>query len=213
MQLYRMRIESDGTGRFREYLDNHYIGLGDPGLGDLERIEETEFLAKLAQAGCLKEGETEPSFTDYWRFARGMHDGDFVMLQEGDRLMLGDLGDYYYVPEEDGAEDACPHRRGVTWLRALRREALHPELQAFLAQEGAIGRFDRSLDAERLDALLDKPATNAAALVDEATIREAIEVLKVAMRSDDPERRERAAIAILQAARSQEAPDRRFPVR
>ncbi|NBD27159.1 hypothetical protein [Paenibacillus glycinis] len=202
MQVFRMKADPEGSRGLPDYLENHYVSCGLPGLGDLGLLGKAELRANLMQAHRLDGRKLERQLEEHWCFAHGMQDGDYVIVDDGDKLYLGDLGDYYYLDGCDNAEDRSGHRRGVTWLQSLQREDLQPELLAFLAQEGEVGLFGRPVTREQLERLFLRPAPTAGSgLVDEETLREALAVLKAALGSEDAERRERAAIAILQAAR------------
>ncbi|WP_308639886.1 hypothetical protein [Paenibacillus silvisoli] len=172
MRFFRMKAESEGNNGLQQFLEQHYISCGRPG---------------------SKEAE------DFVLFASVMQDGDYIVVTDGDRIVLGDLGDYFYNADCDNDEDKSGHRRGVTWLRSLDKDELHPELISFLEQEGKIGMLDREVSKEQVERFL-RPSPPGEGLIDEAAISEAIRILKTAMRSEDAERRERAAIAILQAA-------------
>ncbi|MBO7746262.1 hypothetical protein I8J29_18800 [Paenibacillus sp. MWE-103] len=201
MRLYRVIAGQEGSRGLPDFLNSHYVSCGLPGLGDLGLVGRSELQAKLRQAHGLDGRELERRLEEHWNFAHALEDGDYVVAGDGERLYLGDLGDYYYLEEFDNAEERSGHRRGVTWLRRLERGQLHPELAAFLGEDGETGLFGRSVAREELERLLSPPsAAEGAPLVDEATLREALDVLKAALRSDDPERRERAAAAIVRAA-------------
>ncbi|AZN39048.1 hypothetical protein [Paenibacillus albus] len=173
MHLFRMKVQAEGKHQLSEYLENHYIRLGR---------------------------EQQPAM--HMIFAHVIQDGDYILVGDGERTYLGDLGDYYYVEECDTEEEDSGHRRGVTWLQHVEVNNVHPELMTFLEQDGELGQFHRPLSREQLDQLLVKPAAAAAAgsWVDAETISEAVAILREAMQSGDSERRERAAIALLQAA-------------
>ena len=194
MRLYRLKADPEGPRGLPEYLANHYVSFGEPGSGDWSRLDRARLEELLGGAEANRQAE------DAFVFAHVMQDGDYVLATDGERLVLGDMGDYYYLEEFDNAESRSGHRRGVTWLRSLRGEELHPELQAFLREDGELGLFGREVTREELERLLVRPAEDGSGRIDEATIREALDVLRAAMRSDDADRRERAAIAILQAA-------------
>ncbi|MFC5468266.1 hypothetical protein ACFPPD_06000 [Cohnella suwonensis] len=201
MRLYRMKANPEGASRLPEFLEGNYVCFGRPGIGELDRISKAELINKLAAEHRLTGQELERQTVEYSVFAHSMQDGDYLIVDDGERMHLGDMGDYYYVDRFDNAEDRSGHRRGVTWLRSLRREDMHPDLLAFLDREGEIGMFERAVTPDEMEMLLTKPAAFASEWIDEETIREALGILKAAMRSEDAERRERAAIAILQAAR------------
>ncbi|RKP47929.1 hypothetical protein D7Z26_22225 [Cohnella endophytica] len=201
MRLFRMKANLEGANRLPEFLEGNYVCYGRPGIGDLDKISKADLREQLAKAYRLDGQELDRRLEEYCDFASGMQDGDYLIVDDGERLHLGDVGDYYYLDHFDNLEECSGHRRGVTWLRSLRREDLHPELLNFLGREGEIGMFGRPVTQEELENLLTKPAASGSRLIDEETIMEALGILKEVMRSDDAERRERAAIAILQAAR------------
>ncbi|WP_219834849.1 hypothetical protein [Paenibacillus sp. R14(2021)] len=200
MHLFRMKATLDGESRMPEFLAHNYICFGKPGIGNLEQRSRSELTAQLAEAP-LDDQERRQQLKDYCTFAYEMQDGDYVVVDDGAYVHVGDVGDYYYLDSFDNDEDRSGHRRGVTWLRSLQREEVHPELAAFLGQAGEIGIFGHPLTDGGLEHLLSKPAAEPgrAGFIDEATIQEALGILRAAMRSEDAERRERAAIAILQA--------------
>ncbi|QHT58802.1 hypothetical protein GXP70_01605 [Paenibacillus lycopersici] len=201
MRLFRIKAGAAGAGGLAEYLEHCYIGCGMPGIGDAGSLGLEEIVRRMAEAPSPGVQGLERRAEELLAFAQVMQDGDHIIAYDGERMALGDLGDYYYIEQFDNDEDRSGHRRGVTWIRSLQREDLHPELLAFLAEDGEIGQFGRALDMEELERLLTRPAAPGGTMpIDEATIREALDILKAAMRSGDPERRERAAIAILQAA-------------
>ncbi|MFC4812138.1 hypothetical protein [Paenibacillus sp. GCM10023250] len=201
MRLFRVMAGQEGSRGLPDFLNHHYVSCGLPGLGDLGLVGLTELGVKLRQTHGLDGRELERQLEAHWNFAHALEDGDYVVAGDGERLYLGDLGDYYYLETFDNAEERSGHRRGVTWLRRLERSELHPELAAFLGEEGESGLFGRSVAPEELERLLSPPsAAEVPPLVDEATLREALDVLRAALRSDDPERRERAAAAIVRAA-------------
>ncbi|SEO82544.1 hypothetical protein [Paenibacillus sp. OV219] len=200
MQLFRMKVQAEGKHPLSEYVQNHYVRFGRQRLGDLSLIADyAELAAKLAKVCPLTEVQQQTAM--HMLFAHVMQDGDYILVSDGERTYLGDLGDYYYVEECDTEEEDSGHRRGVTWLQQVDAGNVHPEVTAFLEQDGEIGQFHRPLSREQLDQLLVKPAApTAASWIDAETISEAVAILKEAMQSKDIERRERAAIALLQAA-------------
>ena len=141
-----------------------------------------------------------------------------MLVSDGMQAYLGDLGDYFYEEMSDNDEDGLCHRRGVTWLHAIPLDRLNPAVRALLDQPVPVARFGLPLPVAGLERWIEGsertadaaagaradggPALQAPAVpVDEETVREALHVLKQALKSGDPERRERAAAAILRYAR------------
>lgn len=220
MNLFHVQIKLDGTDSMAELLKDNYIGFGWQGIGDLENVSEADIKERVAHASKLK-GDPLAAFLEEVRtFVSDMKDGDYVLVAEKDSIYLGDLGDYYYVEVPDAVEDGRCHRRGVTWLNCIPRQQLNAKVQELLVNPGAVARFKHPLAAAQLQgwaakltgAEMDSGADRGAAAeitrstsrqvhVDPMLIEEALEVLKQAMRSEDTDRRERAAAAILQYAK------------
>ncbi|GGG66924.1 hypothetical protein [Paenibacillus radicis (ex Gao et al. 2016)] len=214
MQLFALKTNLLKAGRMSAFLEDHYICIGWPGIGDLERMEPDEAMASLAKVYRLEGQELADRMQELSMFAYGMADGDYVLVKDEEEIHVGDLGDYYYVENADTPDDGTCHRRGVTWLKTVRSEDLTAhELQRLLHEERAIAWLDRPVDKATLERWLSGAGAaeetgsgvlpvGEAPVVDAATIQAALDILKAALYSEDAERRERAAIAILTYAKS-----------
>lgn len=207
MNLYRLRVDGeDGDVRMKVYLEDHFISIGWSRLGDLECVAEHEAVERLRQHYAL-EGSSLSAAVDMIRlFTTGMQDGDYVLVVHDNGIMLGDLGDYYYIDDPLSIESKLCHRRGVTWLKRMGMDELPPSLQAFVREDGEVGKFCRPISAAEAEQWRVAESASAGEgtgkmpRVDEELVMEALAILKEAMRSSEPERRDRAAIAILQYA-------------
>ncbi|BBH22970.1 hypothetical protein Back11_43150 [Paenibacillus baekrokdamisoli] len=212
MNLFQMRLDSHGVKRMAEFLKNNFVGMDWPGIGDLENVSKDELKKRLAYINYVEGQELLDQLEEVSTFVHVMQDGDYLLVTDKDAVHLGDLGDYYYLDrfnteedEEAAAANLC-HRRGVTWIKSLLREELHAELQQFLIHPVAVAKFERSISQEQLERWMSKSneskqEAGSPMCVDAQTIEEALDILRKAMRSEDVDRRERAAIAILQYAK------------
>lgn len=190
MKLFRITLPQPEEKRLRKFLDDNFVSPGFAGQAALS--------PEAADALHL--------------FEHGMQDGDYIIVADEEWAYLGDLGDYFFDEVSDEAGEGLGHRRGVTWLKNAARTALNPALRHFLDDMAPVAEYPGPLPAARIDLWFTeagKPAANqvpgtTGVAVDEETMREALAVLKAALRSEDPERRERAAIAILQYSRYSE---------
>jgi predicted Mrr-cat superfamily restriction endonuclease len=200
MRLFGVKAIGEGGERLSEFLKEHYISIGWPEVGDLEGVSLEELNARCSAVYPVHPEAQEQLHT----FVNTMQDGDYVLLHgHGHEAYLGDVGDYFYVEDtEKEAEGAC-HRRGVTWLHRIPVAELSPAVQLLLQDPRPIVRFEAPFEKAQLERWLTPAGApdSTAPLVDGETIAEAIRVLKEALRSDDPERRERAAAALLQYAK------------
>ncbi|OXS60420.1 hypothetical protein B1A99_08320 [Cohnella sp. CIP 111063] len=201
MKLYGMRLNPAFEGRFERFLEDNYVSIGYPGIGDLEEADKDEIERRLSGLGGYAGHELRAAAEEIHLFASGVRDGDYLLFADGDTVVLGDVGDYFYAESSDVPADGACHRRGVTWLHRIARSELNGLVQDLLDASGVIQAFPYPIQLAQLDRWLSpqgvQPPGADRPKVDDETIAEALEVLKMALRSDDPDRRERAAAAIL----------------
>ncbi|AIQ58088.1 hypothetical protein [Paenibacillus borealis] len=207
MNLFAVKLEGTRCGLIKSFLEDNYVCAGDPVVGDLETSGREDIRSTLAASGAYQEQELEEALSSLDAFVNVMQDGDYVLIADEEWVYLGDLGDYFYDGREENMKGGTAHRRGVTWLKSLPRSGVNSAVQALLASDKEVTRYSGVLPAARMDLWLadssagDGEAVHSPARVDEATIAEALAVLKAALHSPDAERRERAAAAILHYAR------------
>ncbi|WP_138756214.1 hypothetical protein [Paenibacillus sinopodophylli] len=206
MNVFLLNTELQGTLHISTFLKDHYVGFDWPGVGDLEQVSKDEGQAKAVQGCDNKELNLLEQLQQISSFVYDMQDGDYLFMTDGDYVHMGDLGDYYYVDSMSADTGSPCHRRGVTWLKSLLRSDLHPELKAFVDRTAILSKLEKAVSLEQVEYWMARPAGQAenmvrASIVDGETINQALDILKKAMSSEDADRRERAAIAVLQFAK------------
>lgn len=206
MKLFQMKTAPLGIGRMKEFVEDNYVCAGYPGLGDLEQADREEIGRRLTKDAATYDGKADDALDCLDMFVNEMQDGDYVLISDGEWAYLGDVGYYFYVEACDDPEDGRCHRRGVTWLKSLAVTELNPRISGFLAEGRTVSQYGGALPPERLDlwladSRLPGSGQRLPLQVDEDTLAEALAVLTAALRSEDTERRERAALAILQFAK------------
>ncbi|KWX78650.1 hypothetical protein [Paenibacillus jilunlii] len=207
MKLFRVKTGLPGVDRMKEFLEDNYVCIGYTGIGDLEHAGKKEIRTRLILAGTTAGAELEAAADSLDMFVNVMQDGDYVLIGDGEWAYLGDLGDYFYAEAFDSAEDGRCHRRGVTWLKTVPAPALNPLLSAWIGGEEPVLQYDGPLPEARLELWITDPSADGihegekTGTVDAETLSKALAVLKCALDSGDPDRRERAAIALLQYAK------------
>ncbi|WP_305025161.1 hypothetical protein [Paenibacillus lacisoli] len=196
----------NGIDRMNSFLEDNYIGLAWPAIGDLEYTAPNDFAQRFMQSYDMGHNEAADIIESLHMFVRIMQDGDFVLIKDDRGVVVGDLGDYYYDDSAGNREDMICHRRGVTWLGRIPLEELNDKVRAFLNQPELLARFDYPFHEAQLDrwfsqASAPEQTTGQSVRVDAATVEEALHVLRQALRSDDPDHRIRAAAAILEYAK------------
>ena len=211
MNLFYIQSTIHGMSYATSFLEDNFIGMTWPGIGDLEEISTEEWKGRLREHYRLEETELEHVIRDLHTFVHIMQDGDYVVIKDDEWAYVGDLGDYYYDDSIGTEEDFICHRRGVTWLGRIPLEDLNDKVQALIHQTGTLTQFEHPVSQAQLDRYLkgvNEPAEGVQASnspsnkVDKATIEAALHVLRQALDSEDINIRVRAAEAILQYARS-----------
>ncbi|GGN97817.1 hypothetical protein [Saccharibacillus kuerlensis] len=221
MNVFRISPFICGSSRMEAFLQDCYVSIGYPGIGNLEQVGSEEVSKQLHRVYEYAGTKLERRTDDVELFVHGMEDGDYVLVPHGGSVWLGDLGDYYYREEYDSAEEATCHRRGVTWLGVLAEEQLSPVLRAWMTDvsEGTVVQFPLPTELAGLEVFAagvpggllpgvspnlpvqSGPPTDAVPRVNEETLHEAVKVLREALGSKDPQLRVRAAEALLRYAK------------
>ncbi|MDF2669289.1 MAG: hypothetical protein K0R67_1595 [Paenibacillus sp.] len=189
-----------------EFLKDNFVCIGWPGIGDLEKASKEQLKDRLSSKYGYQGQELANRLGAVSAFVHTMQDGDYVLVADQDWVHLGDVGDYYYAEQFDTEEDGMCHRRGVTWLTSIPKVELNAEVQELLRHRGTITKFKHPLPIAQLDRWVTNAqgitqVTGKPGYVDAKTVEEALNILKAALRSEDADRRERAAAAILQYAK------------
>ena len=97
---------------WREWQEGNMIGIGWDALGDLRGINKGEFTARRDSLIAQEPAGSKRSAEAVWRFARQLHEGDEVVVTQGDQVLgVGVVtGPYYYI-----ADVPLGHRRPVEW--------------------------------------------------------------------------------------------------
>lgn len=209
MNLFQLKSNPYGVEQIEDFLENNFVSIELRGIGSLENVDTDQIRKRLLEQTYLyKDEDHTTQLEEVNLFVHTMQDGDYVLVADQDIVHLGDLGDYFYDELSDTLEKGMCHRRGVTWLTRIPRSELNTDVQELLAQPDRVSRFKYPTSRAQLDTwgsnllLSEKSNSNAASVqVDGKTIEAALEILKKALLSDDVERQERAAIAILQYAK------------
>lgn len=217
MKLYQIKSGPPGSGRLEHFLKENYVALsGGPLFSGIPESGEAERPAQPAAASgnSAEEHQEIPAspgdagaLASFILFTSGMKDGDFILLDGGEYVHLGDIGEYFFDDSPEASAAGTQHRRGVTWLSRIPKTALGAQAAELVAEPAAVSAARFSWETSGLARWLPEwhPAAGTAAPADHgvepATIAEALDVLKQALRSDCPDRRVRAAAAILRYAK------------
>ncbi|QOS78992.1 hypothetical protein JNUCC31_30725 [Paenibacillus sp. JNUCC31] len=208
MNLFHIQSTLRGINWTASFLENNFIGIAWPGIGDLEHEPPEEWKHQLIQRYGIGEMELTQVLETLHMFVYIMQDGDYVLVDDAEWTYVGDLGDYFYDDSNGTGEESLCHRRGVTWLGRIPLMELNDKVQALRNQHSIIAKFEHPISQAQLDPWLSvnsettKEDSHSSVRVDEDTVKEALDVLKEALHSEEADLRVRAAAAILQYAKS-----------
>ncbi len=203
--LWMIRSFPGNTDRIVEFLELNIIAV-HWGIGDLTGCNSKDDIAKVVSQENLQQRDASLKTGLLNRFVNYMEVGDFCIVPHGDVFYVGIIrSEYYFDPNSPKYE----HQREVEWLCGDkpfgRREDLPAKLQASLkTQLGLADLTQHELifnqymnkkqgivnadDSEEKDSLVFEL---------DSLVKDAMGIIKEEMKSDDPNRRLQAAIAVM----------------
>lgn len=200
MQLFQLKSKPHKIERLPLFLNEGFISIGYPGIGDLtgatiQKIEEElarEYEEYTGQSLAFHKGMVNA-------FINTMQVDDIVMIADGDSVHIGQIGEYYYDSSYDNNEGMC-HRRSIEWLATTQRHYLNEKVQEHLKNRATITKFKYPFEEAEITAYLSGDNEMIANLHSKSEVYEkAWEVLVQALDSEDEHTRVLAASAILQS--------------
>ena len=196
MNLFQIKTQPLGIERKDLFLTEGVICIGYPNTGDLTNVDKDEIREILRRASGWESSQLGNHLGIVNAFVHTMAEGDTVLIADQDWVHIGEVGPYQFDATLD--ESGLSHRRPVRWLGRVERHRLNEYVRELLRNRGILSKFKHPYDIAELDRILrpgNQPPTSNEAF--SMTIREAIEVLKNALRADDQTIRVRAASALL----------------
>ena len=194
--VFQMKSKPHGIERFEQFVHDHFVAIGWPGIGDLTGASKDRIRELLEQ----KYNYTGQQLATYLgavnAFVNTMKSGDIVLITKyDDRVYVFEVGEYKYVEEFDNDDGMC-HQREATLLKVIDKSDLNMDVQELLRNRGTITQFKYNYKRTGLAKLLEKQDNNLDKLVDKA-----LSVLEEELSSIDDDRRMKAAIEILHYAK------------
>lgn len=210
-QVFQLKGKPHGIDRIKQFLDEGFICIGWPGIGDLTSVDRKEIKQRLQNVYPYS-GQQLGAYTGAVNaFVNTLQEDDVVVVPHGVIVHVGIVGPYYYDSQYDNDEDGMCHRRKVTWTATLAKSKLNYRMLEFVKNRGIITKFPGTFEEAELNQLLtidddddwnpfilmDHPTTSDTLLFPEEVIQKAKKALEEALNSDKPEIRIKAAEAIL----------------
>ena len=194
-----MKTKPHGKERIREFIDGEFVCIGWPGIGDLTHTSKDEIRNRLKTVYNISGHKLGNSLGQVNTFVNAIKEGDIVFVTEKDWAYIGIAGDYHYNPHFDNNEEGMCHRRNIEWINRILISGLESSIQRLLSNRNTICQYPETIE----DSGLEKYLSNQSPIVKENStklddlIQQALAVLEEELKSEDLDRRLKAATEII----------------
>ncbi|NLJ57214.1 MAG: hypothetical protein GX339_00025 [Tissierellia bacterium] len=199
MNIFQMKTKPHGIERFRQFVDEKFVCIGWPGIGNLENVSKDEIRSRIRQKYNYQGHKLGNALGQVNTFVNTMKSGDIALIAEENRVYIGRVGDYDYKPQYDNKEDGMCHRRSVEWIDQVSIEDLESSIQRLIRNRNTISRYPHSIEESQLSELFKKqpPMSKEDSVKLNNLFDDALAVLEEELKSTDPERRLKAATELI----------------
>lgn len=198
MNLFQLKSKPHGVERLPLFLEENFIAIGWPGIGDLSNVDAEEIEILLAKTYVDYKGQTLAYHKGMVNaFINTMQPHDIVMIVEGDYVHIGQVGDYFYDKLYDNDLDGMCHRRPVVWLATVEKNQLNEKVREHLKNRATITKFKYPFALAEIEPYLIGNAESSSNISTKGEYyKKAWDVLVNALNSEDEHIRVLAASAI-----------------
>lgn len=199
MNIFQMKAKPHGHDKLDEFLSQDYVCIGWPGIGDLTGVSKDEIRERLASKYEETGHKLGYSLGQVNAFVNTMEENDIVLIRNKEMVHIGEVGEYQYKEEFDNDADGLCHRRSVEWGEVVPFSKLKTDIQGFVKNRHTISQFPEEIESEDIEAFLYKKE---ALTKDEGEkldvlFKEALDILQEELKSENPDRRLKAASALI----------------
>ena len=205
MNIFQMKTKPHGIERFRQFMDEGFVCIGWPGIGNLENTSKDEIRSRIRQKYNYEGHKLGNALGQVNTFVNTMKSGNIVLISEGDRVYVGRVGDYDYESQYDNKQDGMCHRRRVEWIDQAPVENVESSIQKLIRNRNTICKYPHSIEESQLSELFKKQlliGKEDLAKLDNL-FTDALAVLEEELKSTDPERRLKAATELIRLKNNQ----------
>jgi predicted Mrr-cat superfamily restriction endonuclease len=199
MDIFQIKTKPHGIERVREFIDEKYVCIGWPGIGNLEQANKDEIRCRIQSFYKISGHKLGNSLGQVNTFVNTMKKGDVVFITHKDRAHIGIVGDYKYQQQFDNDKDGMCHRRSVEWINNILICDLESSIQRLLSNRNTICQYPETIELSGLDKYLSKhsPASKETSSKLEDLFKSALMILEEELKSTDPDRRLKAASELI----------------
>ena len=199
MNIFQIKTKPHGIERFNEFTQENFISIGWPGIGDLKDITKDEIRERLTKKTGYSGHKLGNALGQVNAFINTMKIGDVVLITEKNWAYIGTIGEYMYDQQYDNENDGMCHRRSVKWTNRVPFRELPSGLQRLVNNRNTICRYPDLVEESGIDKITGKTPIMRKENNNEldGLFSEALLILGEELKSDEPDRRLKAAIEIL----------------
>ena len=205
MNIFQMKTKPHGNERFREFIDEKFVCIGWPGIGNLNQADRDEIRKRLQKEYNYTAHQLGNALGQINSFVNTMKPRDVIFIADKDWAYVGIVGEYIYEQKFDNDKDGACHRRSVEWINHVPINSLESSFQSLLRNRNTICQYPGSVEESKIDKILSKqsnddnqplPNKENSSKLDELFL-EALNILEEELKSGDPDRRLKAATELL----------------
>ncbi len=199
MNIFQIKTKPHGIERCNQFINEGFICVGWPGIGDLSKTSKDEIRNRLEQKYRYTGHKLGNALGQVNTFVNTMADGDIVLVAEKGMVNVGKVGCYSYESQYDNEDDGMCHQRSVEWIKRVKLDELSGDIQKLIGNRNTICQYPYSVNESELDSVLGKKVAINNENSDKLNnlFSEALKVLGEELKSDDAERRIKAATEVL----------------
>ena len=197
MNLFQIKTQPHGNESLKSFLNNNYVCIGYPNIGDLTNIDKDIIRNRLSTTYNWSGNQLSNHLGIVNAFVNTMKKGDIVLITENDWVHIGELDEYLYDSNYE-SEGKC-HRRNVKWIKTVKKDGLNEKVRELIKNRSIVTKFKHPYELAEIESVINGNYNNNfnKLPVDNDLIKKSLNVLTEALHSNDELIRVRAASEIL----------------
>ena len=204
MNIFQMKTKPHDIQRFRQFIEEDFVCIGWPGIGNLQGVDKDEIRDRLANKYGYTGHKLGNALGQVNTFVNTMKKGDIVLITEKNWAYVGIVGEYAYEQQYDNDDDGMCHRRSVEWSDKVQINSFESSVQRLLSNRNTICQYPDSVEESGIDKILGKQPllTKEDNTKLENLFSQALAILEEELKSEDPDRRLKAATELIRLKNS-----------
>jgi predicted Mrr-cat superfamily restriction endonuclease len=217
INLFQMKTKPGGQEKASEFISEGYVKIGWSKISDMTNLDKEEIRSELAEKYGYEGRSLSTNLGTLNTFTKVMKSGDVVLINHDDFVYIGIVGEYCPEKLEDNRWD---HRRSCEWKTMVKRSDLKEEVKSLLRNMTTVTKFPYPFVTSGIPEILgikdsseqikstevNQPERKTSSgIIDDAQLLNRLEslgatalsILEEEMKSEDADRRRKAAVDLL----------------